>query len=120
MRLFEFPMHDEGPTVERLPVHLPGHQEVNFDATDHLANVVDAGAPPTMLTRYFQLNRSDANARAYTYDEIPAHYTWKTPEMVWKPRQSNGPVALNAKPLGRVYFVARSQGALAAVFCCRV
>lgn len=112
MRLFEFPMHDEGPVVERLPVHLPGHQEVNFDASARLAGVVDAGAPPTKLTRYFQLNRSDENARAYTYDEIPAHYTWKIPEMVWRPRQSNGPVALNAKPIGRMYFVQRSQGVL--------
>jgi hypothetical protein len=114
MRLFHLPLHDAGPVVERLPIHLPDHQEVNFDTLDNLPEVVQAGAPPTMLTMYFQLNRDDPNARQYLYDDIPTHYTWKANEKKWSPRQSNGPVFLNVPPIGRMYFVGRSQGELPA------
>ena len=54
--IFEFPMYMEWPAIYRLPVHLPGRQNVVFRAEAHLPEVID-NAKDTQLLGWFKANQ---------------------------------------------------------------
>ena len=49
-------MHKEVPSVQRLEVHLPNQQQVTFDETGKIMQVL-ATAMHTRLTRWLEFNR---------------------------------------------------------------
>ena len=57
-RIFGFNMHGHKPAVERLQLHLPNEQGVQFDEDDDLAVLLGAKAErETTLTAFFKLNQ---------------------------------------------------------------
>lgn len=101
--LFEFKMHDNSHTVERLKIHLPDSQQVYFKKgreRDALNRAVDK---MTDLTAYFQLNCDDRHARAFLYSEIPKHYVLQKEEgnSKWVKRQNSR----DEKVITRIYNV---------------
>jgi hypothetical protein len=75
--IFEFPMHEESPTVYRLPVHLEDQQHVYFDEADNAEELADRAAnKSTELMGWFQANRTFPEACNYTYQEFPEHFVW--------------------------------------------
>ena len=64
-RSFMFPMHEEVPNITRLPVHLPGHQSItwNADRTPNIQAIMDQqGSKDTKLTAYFKANAQHPEA----------------------------------------------------------
>jgi len=56
--LFEFPMHQELPSVYHLPVHLQNEQQVYFQDNDDPQDVLDrSSAKKTHLTEWFKANQ---------------------------------------------------------------
>lgn len=56
----EYSMHEEHPTVYRLPVHLQNEQRVYFDPEDAAVDVLAReSSSKTMLTEWFTINTSD-------------------------------------------------------------
>ncbi|XP_074323560.1 uncharacterized protein LOC141660472 [Apium graveolens] len=87
-RIFGFPIHHRTFFVERLPFHLPGEQNCTFYANEDLGKVVDREKKRlSKLEAFFLLNSVDADARQYTYDEIPQHYVWNDGERKWNRRK---------------------------------
>lgn len=110
-RIFHFPIHDQTPSVYRLQVHLPGEHMVHFDPTEDPQILSERAANErTTLTEFFTANRNEGalgeEARKYTYQEFPEHFTWKNGKSwaIRKRYRGEGP------PIGRMYFVPPSAG----------
>ncbi|TFY55103.1 hypothetical protein EVG20_g9444 [Dentipellis fragilis] len=99
-----FPIHQQVPNFVHLQVHLPGRHMVVFDPDEPLEVVMARAAQErTMLKAFFETNRNDMNARQYTYQEFPQHYTWNQELKKWSVRQQRF-------ALGRMYFVRPTEG----------
>jgi hypothetical protein len=90
-RILQLPLHKEWPTVQRLVVHMPGHQFVLFDATTgaDAAHAV-ADATTSTLLQWFELNKRDPAARSLLYKDVPQHYKWHPQLKVWQLRRNKG------------------------------
>ena len=78
-RLFMFPMHEEVPNITRLPVHLPGHQSItwNADRSPNIQTIMDQqGSQDTKLTAYFKANAQYPEARQLLYQDFPSKFVW--------------------------------------------
>ena len=75
-RLMEFDQHGRSHVIVRLHVHLPEQQTVVFNEGDERTAVQAAQNKKTDLMAWFDLNADDQNAdaRQYTYRQIPEHY----------------------------------------------
>jgi hypothetical protein len=107
-RIFQFDIHDQVPNVVRLQVHLPGRHMVTFNPDEDIdALLARASHERTTLTAYFEANANSGElgvqARKYTYQEFPQHFTWKSDAKRWLIRQKN-------PAIGRMYFVPPTAG----------
>lgn len=110
-RIFGFKLHDRGANVERLPIHLPNQQPVEFDEDNNLMGILDDGPPVTKLTDWFELNQRDATAREISYMDIPSHFTWQIRggDGVRGPHWKRRVHRMTFPTIGRIYNVSRSQ-----------
>lgn len=86
-RLLENSMHEKSHTVIQMPVHLPAEQQIFWDpkkATVEHALGRDA-CRSSKLTKWFELNTTDPNARNLLYCEVGENYVWK--DNIWQPRK---------------------------------
>ncbi|XP_068328108.1 uncharacterized protein [Pyrus communis] len=105
-RLLQFHIHFREPAVQRLCVHLPSDQNVVFKDNDSLNYVVNQpDLQNTMLTKWFEMNTQDPNARQLSYVEFPSKYVWNSENKEWTRRK-------NGKSLGRVAYVHPVAGEL--------
>lgn len=102
--IFEFSMHEECPTVYRLPVHLEDQQLVYFNPDDDIDHVVErAAVKETALTAWFKLNQTNPEARNTTYQDAPKNWVLDKKKMLWKPQQ-------RGYAIGRMSFASPSSG----------
>lgn len=77
-KILSFPIHWNFPSVEMLPIHLPGQQTVFFSDSDRLdPRRVLERVQNTKLTDFFCLCSEDENVRRFTFPEIVTWYWWK-------------------------------------------
>ncbi|XP_063936175.1 uncharacterized protein LOC108225973 [Daucus carota subsp. sativus] len=87
-RIFGFDIHSRWSSVDRLPIHLPNNKYVSFRTGESLQGVCDrADSRNSKLEAWFVANKTYPEARQYTYQEFPSHFTWLPRECRWKPRQ---------------------------------
>ncbi|XP_074360913.1 uncharacterized protein LOC141701157 [Apium graveolens] len=73
-RIFSFDVHSRWPSVDRLPIHLPGNKYVSFRIGTTLSEVVQqADSKRTKLEAWFEANKKFSAARDFTYAEFPTH-----------------------------------------------
>ncbi|XP_065316121.1 uncharacterized protein LOC135924917 [Gordionus sp. m RMFG-2023] len=101
-RLLENNMHDRSHAVIRLGIHLPLQQPVYFTAGHERDALLRSENNHTTLTAWFELNKTDLNARQYLYGEIPYHYVFTNYH--WKLRKKR----LNV--ISRMYSVHPNSG----------
>ncbi|XP_016649779.1 PREDICTED: uncharacterized protein LOC103332554 [Prunus mume] len=105
-RLFQYPIHSRKPSVERLPIHLPLEQNVVFNGDRSLQSIVSQkGIEHTMLTSWFEANKTFVQARTLTYAEFPSKFVWDSRTKMWKPRKKKGSI-------GRIAYVHPASGEL--------
>ncbi len=111
--ILSFPLQIHAPAVMRLPVHLPGQQQIIFDATNQAAvRTALERNKHTMLTEWFQLNITEEPsslsgrqlscgppARELRYCDIPRCYTWQKKVLKWRRRLRK----LEWPTIGRMY-----------------
>lgn len=107
-RIYEFDVHGQVPNVVRLQIHLPGQHMVTFDPNENIETILHrASHERTTLTAYFEANANagklGVEARKYTYQEFPQHFTWQADNKIWSIRSG-------APAIGRMYFVAPTAG----------
>ena len=86
--IFELPICKIYPSVEQLALHLPNEQSVLIREGVPIEESLEK-ASETMLTRYFELNRTDPNARQYCYINILKHYSYNKQEKRFMRRKRN-------------------------------
>ncbi|XP_064637877.1 uncharacterized protein LOC135494057 [Lineus longissimus] len=74
-RLYDFSILNKYPPVAKLPVHLQDEQTVLF-TPDNARELAAQPPPETKLTKFFELNRTDPDARHIHYPDIYHHYRW--------------------------------------------
>lgn len=94
-RLFGFETHGISHVVMRLPVHLPGEQNVVFNADGDIEEAIRRNEK-SMLTEFFALNRfirehagEEDGHRLLTYQDFPVYYKWVKPRKEWVLRQNS-------------------------------
>lgn len=110
MRIFRFETHDQVPNVVRLQVHLPGQHMVVFNPDEDPETIIQrASQERTTLTAYFEANAHPGalgeEARKYTYQEFPQHFSWKSDKKKWVLRTRDHQFAI-----GRMYYVPPTAG----------
>ncbi|KAJ9538465.1 LOW QUALITY PROTEIN: hypothetical protein OSB04_031198 [Centaurea solstitialis] len=65
-------------------VHLPNKQLVRFRDNDILTHIRDKRS---MLTAFFEQNKTDLGARRYLYKDFSNQYTWNAGSYRWNPRR---------------------------------
>jgi hypothetical protein len=102
--VFEFPMHEESPTVYRLPVHLQDQQTVIFNDGDNADEVADLAAnKDTQLMGWFKANQTFPDACHYTYQDFPQYFVWNKQNKKWTARRQGFAI-------GRLTWVHPSSG----------
>lgn len=87
-RIFGFDIHNRSPTVDRLPIHLPGEKHLNFQSTANLENVChNATTKNSKLEAWFIANKELPHSCNFTYVEFPTHFTWVPRTAKWKLRE---------------------------------
>ncbi|XP_047264097.1 uncharacterized protein LOC107850864 [Capsicum annuum] len=70
-RIFKFSIHHREPSVERLPFHLDGNQNVIFSNDDSIDVVVNRSTvKESMFLKWFEANKEFPEARELTYAEF--------------------------------------------------
>ncbi|XP_017221469.2 uncharacterized protein LOC108198216 [Daucus carota subsp. sativus] len=87
-RILGFDIHSRWPSVDRLPIHMPGNKHVSFKTGESLESVcARADTKRSKLEAWFIANNDMPAARNYTYAEFPSFFTWIPKECKWKQRQ---------------------------------
>ena len=73
-RLFEFPLQEMQPSVQKLAIHLPGQQSIVYDpeniqSEEQLREIMQS-REKTTLTAFFELNQKDEDANQYLYPDF--------------------------------------------------
>nr|KAJ0215911.1 hypothetical protein LSAT_V11C300113940 [Lactuca sativa] len=108
-RIFKYDVHYRYPAVIRLPFHLPGQQQVVYEADDDIEDVLDRpSVASSMFTSWMKCNEINKDARKLTYVEFPTKFVWKPKLNIWKPRKvgySIGRIHSVSPKLGEAYFL---------------
>ncbi|CAH1445774.1 unnamed protein product [Lactuca virosa] len=108
-RIFKYDVHYRYPAVIRLPFHLPGQQQVIYEADDDIEDVLDRpSVASSMFTSWMKCNEINVEARKLTYVEFPTKFVWKPKLLIWKPREvgySIGRIHSVSPKLGEAYFL---------------
>ncbi|XP_074374596.1 uncharacterized protein LOC141715007 [Apium graveolens] len=84
-RIFGFDIHHRSPSVERLPIHLPGQKYLNFQNSADLENVCNnATSKKSKLEAWFVANSEFPHAQNFTYSDFPTQFTWIKKTAKWK------------------------------------
>ncbi|MCP3668651.1 MAG: hypothetical protein GY696_40250, partial [Gammaproteobacteria bacterium] len=75
-RILAFPLEEKSHSVVRLAVHMPLEQLVTFHTGDEAEAIQRAARKKTTLTAWFELNKTDPDARDILYPDIPEKYTF--------------------------------------------
>ncbi|XP_075099170.1 uncharacterized protein LOC107776958 [Nicotiana tabacum] len=104
-RIFKFSIHHREPSIERLSFHLPNNQTVIFSDDDPIDAVVNRPTvKESMFVRWFEANKTFAEARELTYAEFYLKFVWKQNLKKWEKRKTS------AFSIGRIFFVPPSFG----------
>ena len=91
-RLWEFPLNEMQPSVQKLAIHLPNEQSVIYDPdkvnNEQQIREIMESLKNTTLTAFFKLNDKDEEARQYVYPDILRHYRWIESDKVAERRKT--------------------------------
>ncbi|XP_044980863.1 uncharacterized protein LOC123448144 [Hordeum vulgare subsp. vulgare] len=87
-RIFGFNLSEISPSVMQLQLHLPNMHMVSFATNQDLNDVISReGISRTMLTAYFEANRTVPDARGLLYKDFPEKFRWNPGTKKWTKRK---------------------------------
>ncbi|POW03398.1 hypothetical protein PSTT_11101 [Puccinia striiformis] len=108
-RLFQFPMSERWPPIQRLALHLENDNMVYFTDSEGLEQRMDSGtAGQTPLTEFFRLNAENAvgygvRARSLLYQDFPKYFVWVRGSR-FEGRKKPSSI------IGRIYYASINEG----------
>ena len=102
--ILRYEVHYRTPAVERLPFHLPGQQQVVYDADDDITDVLNKpSVASSKFLAWMECNKTSDLAKTLTYAEFPTKFTWIGPKRIWQERKQG-------YAIGRIHNVPPSVG----------
>lgn len=95
-------MHGRSHSIVRLPVHLPGEQNIYMNEECDVEDYMNNLDKNSMLQAYFKLNAEDTSAREFLYMDIPNAYTFDK-------KKGFGTQGSHFNVIGRIYSVSPAQ-----------
>ncbi|WVZ82899.1 hypothetical protein U9M48_030106 [Paspalum notatum var. saurae] len=97
-RIYDFDLSKNSPPVMQLQLHLPGMRMEILDRE---------GVEKSMLTKYFETNKKNPEARGILYRDFPEYFTWQKckKEKFWQKRKREG-----VKQIGRIISAHPAEG----------
>jgi ATP-dependent DNA helicase PIF1 len=92
----------------QLQLHLPGMNMVGYQQNQNIDDVLKRqGSEQSMLTEYFEKNKTDEDARKILYADFPEFYTWnfEGEEKFWNKRKK-----ANTFQVGRIVQAHPAEG----------
>ncbi|KAL5583490.1 hypothetical protein UlMin_015932 [Ulmus minor] len=87
-RIHSFILNENHPSVYMLQLHLENQQLIRFKKTDKLNRIIDNDfASRSMLTEYFNMNKTNEKAKTLLYNQFPEHFVWNQRDKFWMPRK---------------------------------
>ncbi|XP_074364762.1 uncharacterized protein LOC141705743 [Apium graveolens] len=87
-RIFGFDIHNRWPSVDHLPIHLPGEKHIKFKTFADLEKVCNkATSKKTKLEAWFIANKELPQSQNFTYVDFSSNFTWVPSSRKWKLRQ---------------------------------
>ncbi|KAJ7969364.1 ATP-dependent DNA helicase [Quillaja saponaria] len=87
-RIYGFDMNEASPSVLSLQLHLPYQHAVSYRPDDDLSYLLMSDYfKKTMLTEFFEANRSCFRQCCYLYSEFPEYFVWNKQGKFWSPRK---------------------------------
>ncbi|RCV30475.1 hypothetical protein SETIT_6G097900v2, partial [Setaria italica] len=87
-RIYGFELSKTNPPVMQLQLHLPNMHMVSYHGKKEITEVINReGVEKSMLTAYFEANRTHEKARGILYRDFREHYTWQTQGKFWQQRK---------------------------------
>jgi hypothetical protein len=91
--LLEFDIHYRTPSIERLPVHLPGMNYVQYEPGTSLIEVLQSpAAKHTVLIAWFDANKEHKDGRHLTYCDFPKEWSWDASCRCWRKKTPSAKV----------------------------
>ncbi|KAI7947053.1 hypothetical protein MJO29_011580 [Puccinia striiformis f. sp. tritici] len=110
-RLFQFPMSERWPPIQRLALHLENDNMVYFTDSEGLEQRMDSRTTgQTPLTEFFRLNAENAvgygvRARSLLYQDFPKYFVWVRGSR-FEGRKKPSSI------IGRIYYTSINEGEL--------
>ncbi|KAL5543450.1 hypothetical protein UlMin_007234 [Ulmus minor] len=87
-RIYSFILNENYPSVYTLQLHLENQQLIKFKKIDKLKRIIDNDfASRSMLTEYFNMNKTNEKAKTLLYNQFPEHFVWNQRDKFWIPRK---------------------------------
>ncbi|KAL5539169.1 hypothetical protein UlMin_042948 [Ulmus minor] len=87
-RIYSFILNENHPSVYTLQLHLENQQLITFKKIDKLNRIIDNDfASRSMLTEYFNMNKTNQKAKKLLYNQFPKHFVWNQRDKFWMPRK---------------------------------
>ncbi|KAL5542818.1 hypothetical protein UlMin_010528 [Ulmus minor] len=87
-RIYSFILNEKHPSVYTLQLHLENQQLITFKKTDKLDRIINNDfASRSMLTEYFNMNKTNQKAKSLLYNQFPEHFVWNQRDKFWMPRK---------------------------------
>ena len=102
-RIFSINQSERFPSVQQLPIHLPGGQTVLFVEGSEVAAASSEKNTRTPLTGFFAFNKLKPLTRV-KYSDFPEFFLWVSEQRKWIERKHK------TGTIGRVYTVHPSSG----------
>jgi hypothetical protein len=86
-RIYGFDLSDRYPAILSLQLHFLDMHMVSFHQREGVRRVLNrSGVEKSMLTAYFEMNRTYEIARSILYRDFPEFYTWQAQGKFWQKR----------------------------------
>jgi len=111
-RIFEFKMHQNLPSVERLPIHIENGESIMYDPAIETAEEIISRPylETTKLTAFFEAcSQFPEIAAGLLYPDCPAKFVWKPKEKRWMPQKQG-------HTIGRVFLHQQGSNIICACF----
>jgi hypothetical protein len=89
-RIYGFDLSENDPPVMQLQLHLPGMNIVGYHQNQNIGDMLKRqGSEKSMLTEYFEKNKTDEDACKILYLDFSKFYTWNSEngEKYWNKRK---------------------------------
>ncbi|GJY75445.1 ATP-dependent DNA helicase PIF1-like protein [Tanacetum coccineum] len=112
-----YEVHYNYPPVERLPFHLPGEQQVVYDADADIDDVLNkSSVASSKFLAWMKCNETDDVSQTLTYADFPTKFVWKSEKRMWEWRKQGYAVGrIHQVPLSLDKLLRRNGSSLSSI-----